>query len=121
MAIFSRWDVVKVPFPYTDRPIRQRRPAVVIAAGEIEEVYGLLWLLMITSAENRGWEGDVMVSDLGAAGLPASSIVRPAKIATVGASDAVPLGVLAAPDRVAVAVYLRRVLGAVLNENPPPQ
>ena len=51
MAIFSRWDVVKVPFPYTDQPNRQRRPAVVIAAGEIEEVHGLLWLLMITSAE----------------------------------------------------------------------
>ncbi len=120
MAIFSRWDVVKVPFPYTDRPVRQRRPAVVIAAGEIEEAHGLLWLLMITSAENRGWEGDVPVSDLGAAGLPAPSIVRPAKIATVEAGDAVPLGVLAASDRPAVAAYFRRILGAMLDQNSLP-
>jgi hypothetical protein len=29
MAIFDLWDIVKVPFPYTDRPVRQRRPALV--------------------------------------------------------------------------------------------
>jgi mRNA interferase MazF len=32
MPIFEVWDIVKVPFPYTDRPVRQRRPALVIAA-----------------------------------------------------------------------------------------
>ena len=71
MAIFEVWDIVKVPFPYTDRPVRQRRPALVVAAGEIETAHGLLWLVMITSAENRGWPGDVGISDLHAAGLPA--------------------------------------------------
>ena len=59
MAIFEVWDIVKVPFPYTDRPVRQRRPGLVVAAGEIETAHGLLWLVMITSAENRGWPGDV--------------------------------------------------------------
>jgi hypothetical protein len=54
MAIFEVWDIAKVPFPYTDRPVRQRPPALVVAAGEIEAAHGLLWLVMITSAENRG-------------------------------------------------------------------
>jgi mRNA interferase MazF len=115
MAIFEPWDIVKVPFPYTDRPIRQRRPALVIAAGEIAAAHGLLWLLMITSVENRGWAGDVAVSDLGVAGLPASSIVRPAKIAIVEARDAKRLGRLPLPDRTAVASYLGRVLRAALG------
>jgi len=88
MAIFDVWYIVKVPFPYIDRPVRQRRPALVVAAGEIEGAHGLLWLVMITSAENRGWPGDVGISVLRAAGLPAPSIVRPAKIATVDAGDA---------------------------------
>lgn len=43
---------------------------------------------MITSAENRGWAGDVLILDLDAAGLPAPSIVRTAKIATIDAGRA---------------------------------
>lgn len=115
MASFEAWDIVKVPFPYTDRPVRQRRPALVVAAGEIEAAHGLLWLLMITSAANRGWPGDVAVSDIGMAGLPAPSIVRPAKIATIEARDAERLGVLPQADRAAIAFSLRQTLGAVLG------
>ena len=110
MPIFETWDIVKVPFPYTDRPVRQHRPALVIAAGELEIAHGLLWLAMITSAANRGWPGDVPVSDLAAAGLPIPSIVRPAKIATIEARDAEPLGKLPARDRDAVRRYLRQQL-----------
>ena len=115
MAIFDVWDIVKVPFPYTDRPVRQRRPALVVAAGEIEVAHGLLWLVMITSAENRGWSDDVRISDLDGAGLPAPSIVRPAKMATVDARDAERLGTLSIVDREAVAAGLRRILSVALD------
>jgi mRNA interferase MazF len=33
---------IKVPFPYTDRPIRQHRPALVVAADGLEVRHGLL-------------------------------------------------------------------------------
>ena len=115
MPSFEAWEIVKVPFPYTDRPVRQRRPALVIAAGELVSAHSLLWLAMITSAANRGWPGDVMVSDLAAAGLPIASIIRPAKIATIDARDAGPLGVLARADRPAIANYFRQLLAAVLR------
>ena len=115
MAIFEVWDIVKVPFPYTDRPVRQRRPALVVAAGEIEAAHGLLWLVMITSAENRGWPDDVGISDLPAAGLPAPSIVRPAKLATVDARDAQRLGALPIVDREAVASRLRGILSVAFE------
>ena len=117
MAIFEVWDIVKVPFPYTDRPVRQRRPALVVAAGEIEVAHGLLWLVMITSAENRGWSDDVRISDLDGAGLPAPSIVRPAKMATVDARDAQRLGTLSIVDREAVVAGLRRILSIALDES----
>jgi mRNA interferase MazF len=107
MPIFEPWDIVRVPFPYTDRPVRQRRPALVVAAGELQTAHGLLWLAMITSAEHYGWHGDVVISDLGGAGLPAPSIVRPAKIATIDARDAGRLGTLPLSDREAVRTYLR--------------
>ena len=115
MTSFETWDIVKVPFPYTDRPVRQRRPALVIAAGQLAGDYRLLWVVMITSAANRGWTGDVLVSDTSTAGLPIPSIIRPAKIATIDAGDAEPLGKLPVSDRAAVADCLRRLLTAALD------
>src|SRR6516164_8133595 len=113
MPIFEPWDIVRVPFPYTDRPVRQRRPALVVVAGELQTAHGLLWLAMITSAQHRGWPGDVFLSDLGAAGLPALSIVRPAKIATIDADDAERLGNLLPADRAPVRAYLRERLAGL--------
>ena len=121
MATFEVWDIVKVPFPYTDRPVRQRRPALVIAADEIVAAHGLMWLVMITSAENRGWPDDVRISDLPTAGLPAPSIVRAAKIATVDARDAQRLGTLPIADREAVASRLREILRVALDGSRPTQ
>jgi mRNA interferase MazF len=108
MPIFEPWDIIKVPFPYTDRPVRQRRPALVVTATALQDDHGLLWVLMITSAENRGWRGDVSISDLTHSGLSAESIVRTAKIATIEAKDAERIGSLPLMDRIAVET---RILG----------
>jgi mRNA interferase MazF len=113
MPGFEVWDIVKVPFPYTDRPVRQRRPALVIAAGALLAEHGLLWLAMITSAANRGWPGDVAISDLEAAGLPIPSLIRPAKIAMIEARDAGRLGTLPAGDRSRVRIYLQERLAGL--------
>ena len=113
MPTFKPWDVVRVPFPYTDRPARQHRPALVVAAGDLETAHGLLWVVMITSADNRRWSGDVPISDLAASGLPAPSVVRCAKIATIEASDAACIGTLPPADRKKVAERLVRPLAEV--------
>jgi len=107
MPAFEPWDVVRVSFPYTDRTVRQHRPALVLAAGSLQKTHGLLWLAMITSAAHHRWPGDVVISDLDSAGLPAPSIVRPAKIATIDAQDAAQLGRLPASDREPLRLYLR--------------
>ena len=103
MPDFEVWDVVKVPFPYTNRPVQQRRPALVVAVPAVPGAPDLLWVLMVTSAANRSWPGDVAVSDLAAAGLPAASVVRSAKIATIEAGDAERIGSLPLKDRRQVA------------------
>ena len=92
MPTFERGDVIKVPFPYTDRATRQSRPALVVSTAQLEELHGLLWVVMITSAKNRGWPDDVPIADLKTAGLPAPSLIRCAKIATIDAYDALKLG-----------------------------
>ncbi len=110
------WDLVKVPFPYTNRPVQQRRPALVVAIPDAPGAPELLWVLMVTSAANRGWPGDVSVSDLAMAGLPATSVVRPAKIATIEARDAERIGSLPPDDRPLVISALRGSLAQALGE-----
>jgi mRNA interferase MazF len=101
------WSIVRVPFPYTDRPVRQYRPALVIAATGAD---ALLWVLMITSAENRGWPEDVLISDHKRAGLPVRSLVRCAKIATIDVQNAERIGMLPNADRKKVARIVQRIL-----------
>ena len=107
-------DVIKVPFPYTDRSTRQSRPALVVSANTLEQAHGLLWVVMITSAANRGWPDDVPIDDLAAAGLPAPSVIRTAKIATIEASDATRLGTV----QPAVLRSVARPLARHLNLSP---
>jgi mRNA interferase MazF len=115
MAVFSQGDVVKVPFPYTDRATRQSRPALVVSTEALEDAHGLLWVLMITSAGNRGWPGDVAIANLPTAGLPVPSVIRTAKIATIEASHATRLGRITAALRGRVLAQVLAHVAATLG------
>ena len=112
MPSFEPGDVIKVPFPYTDRATRQRRPALVVSSGHIEAAHGLLWVLMITSAENRRWPDDIAIKGLAQTGLPAPSVVRTAKIAMIEARDAERLGQVSASVMAGVQKRLALMLGS---------
>lgn len=108
MPIFEAGTVVRAPFPYTDRDTHQWRPAVVVSSVGVGLGERLCWVLMITSAENRMWPGDVaLTDDFQSAGLPAASLVRTTKIATVEIDRLRPLGRLPAPALDAVRAQLR--------------
>jgi mRNA interferase MazF len=110
VPLLAAGDVVVVPFPYTDRQTQQRRPAVVVSGPEIAR-QGMVWLLMVTSAGNAPWPGDVAVADLTSAGLPAPSVVRTAKIATVDSTHVMRVaGHLDATTRALVGAALRGAL-----------
>lgn len=83
MPTFRAGDIVRVPFPQVERDRRQYRPALVVSVFELPNP--LLWVLMITSAENAPWVGDIPIEDFAAAGLPAPSVIRTSKIGTVEA------------------------------------
>jgi mRNA interferase MazF len=78
----AQGDVVVVPFPHADKLAEKRRPAVVISGRALLEKK-LVWLAMVTSAENAGWPCDIPIGDLSGTGLTAPSIIRPWKLATV--------------------------------------
>lgn len=93
MPTFRAGDIVRVPFPYTDRDVRQYRPALVVSHKPLGDGGRLCWVMMITSAEHRRWPGDVDMGELHhQAGLKAPSLIRTAKIATVETSRIERLG-----------------------------
>lgn len=113
MSGFDRGTIVRVPFPYADRPVQQHRPALVVSGREIGEGgNGFLWVVMITSAANRPWPDDVAVGEAAEqTGLPAPSIVRAAKIATIEARHAEAIGRLAPDTLRQVDAAIGRLLG----------
>lgn len=74
---FEAFDVVVVPFPFTDRNTNKRRPALVISGKEpFNKLTGQPVLAMITSAKQSEWPLDTSIENLDAAGLPVASVVR---------------------------------------------
>lgn len=103
----SPFQIVVVPFPYSDRLAEKRRPAVVISASVVSARYKLVWLAMVTSAINPRWDCDVEISDLKPTGLPAPSRIRPVKIATADISRVLrSIGHLSAADAKALRTKL---------------
>ncbi len=80
---FAQGEVLILPFPYSDRLAEKRRPAVVISKPTLERTHGLVWVAMITSDRGGRRADDTPISDLKRAGLPAPSLVRPVKLATI--------------------------------------
>ena len=74
---FEAFDVVVVPFPFTDQSTTKRRPALVLSdADSLNRKLGQSVLAMITSARHSDWPLDVEIENLVSAGLPSASVVR---------------------------------------------
>ena len=74
---FKTFDVVVVPFPFTDRTTTKRRPALILSRHQtFNRHVGQAVMAMITSAKNSDWPLDTEIEDLDAAGLPSASVIR---------------------------------------------
>jgi mRNA interferase MazF len=74
---FDAFDIVAVPFPFTDGKQSKRRPAMIVSPKKTFNMpVGHSVMAMITSAKNPSWPLDVAISDLQASGLPAPSVIR---------------------------------------------
>jgi len=104
------WEVVVVPFPFTERPGAKRRPAVVLSNREFNR-HGRTILAMITTRAHRPWPGDSEIADLEAAGLEVPCIIR-LKLFTLDNRLLLRrLGRRSVADRKAAGPEMRRQLG----------
>ena len=107
---FNAFDVVVVPFPFTDKTTTRRRPALILSdARAFNLQVGQAVMAMITSAKNSDWPLDIEIRDLDAAGLPSPSMIR-MKLFTLDEKLILrKAGKLADPDRERVINALRRL------------
>lgn len=73
---YKQFDIVKVPFPFTDQDTTKKRPAVVLNQPNYQKLHQHCILGMITSAKNSSWPDDIPISHLEKAGLPSPSVIR---------------------------------------------
>lgn len=112
---YNQFNVVLVPFPFTDSGKSKRRPALVLSSqNNFNESVEHTVLAMVTSARNEPWPLDVSIQDLEKAGLTKASVIR-MKIFTIDNRLILDtLGDLAIKDRRAIRKNLTILFGNLL-------
>ncbi len=106
---FESFEVVVVPFPFTDRRAAKRRPALIVSSANFNRAHRQSILTMITST-GSDWPSDVAIHDWREAGLDIPCKVR-FKLFTLDDSLIVrKLGTLSKRDGAVVREALCRVL-----------
>jgi mRNA interferase MazF len=111
MTTYERFDVVLVPFPFTDSDAAKPRPALVLSGRQFNAVQRASVLAMITTAARSRWPSDVAIADLAAAGLLHPSFVRLNLFTLENVLIARSIGALASSDRRKVEKALNALLG----------
>lgn len=76
MMICKPFEVVVVPFPFTDSAETKRRKALVLSKPSFQVGSKTVVMAMITSVRGSTWPGDVEIAELGQAGLRKSCVAR---------------------------------------------
>ena len=115
---YKPFEVVVVPFPFTDRKTDKRRPALILSDDiKFNKPSGHAVLAMITSQKNPDWPLDTTITSIRRTGLTAPSKVR-MKLFTLDSRLIVKkIGTLTNRDKTAVGKALQRLLG--IEFEPP--
>jgi len=74
--ICDPFDVVEVPFPFSDLPRSKRRKSLVVSSREFNRRNGSTILMMITSATHSQWYLDVQLENWQHSGLRKPCVAR---------------------------------------------
>lgn len=83
MYSFKKWEVILVPFPFTDLTTNKKRPALIISHNDYNKSENLV-IALITSNIRDSYE-DYKIVKWTEAGLPKESVIK-MKFATVDKS-----------------------------------
>jgi mRNA interferase MazF len=108
---YKPFEVVVVPFPFTDRNTDKRRPALVLSDDmQFNTLSNHAVLAMITSQKNSDWPLDTKIAGNRQAGLTAPSKVRMKLFTLDNRLIVKKIGALTGNDKKAVIKALQRLL-----------
>jgi mRNA interferase MazF len=110
MATYKQFDVVVVPFPFTDKTAIKKRPALVLSSELFNSGIRHSLMAMITTASHSAWPLDIAIADLKNAGLKVPSIVRMKLFTIDHALIQKHIGYLSLQDQIAVESSLQSLL-----------
>lgn len=82
MTHYKKWDIVLVPFPFTDLSTSKRRPALVISPNNYNEGRDIIIAFITSNLNIQPRPGDYIIKEWDRAGLPKPSMIR-MKYATI--------------------------------------
>jgi len=107
---YDSFEVVLVPFPFIDNANGKKRPALILSSSaSFNMKIGASVMAMITTASHNPWPLDINISDLDAAGLPSSSLIRMKLFTLDHRLILKKLGLLHKSDQAAVEKSLKRL------------
>ena len=111
--VYKPFEIVVVPFPFTDRKADKRRPALILSdAIKFNKPSVHVVLAMITSQKNPDWPLDTAITGIRRTGLTAPSKVR-MKLFTLDSRLIIKkIGTLIESDQMAVKKALQSMLGS---------
>lgn len=108
----TQFDIVLVPFPFTDLRSTKKRPALIIQSFQVKGMPQLYLIAMMTSLmSSNSLPGDIEVKNYSEAGLPKPTLIRLSKLVTVESSLIIKkIGALPDGDQKRVKKELKTIL-----------
>ncbi len=98
--IYKKWDIVLVPFPFTNLKTIKKRPALIISPDEYNEKLDVVIAFITSNLDSDYCPGDYNIQEWRKSNLPKPSMIR-MKFATIDKSIIVrKLGQLTDKDKV---------------------
>lgn len=109
---FERFDVVVVPFPFTDVKASKKRPALILSeSSSFNSSMRKSVMAMVTTKSDPAWALDVHLMDWQILGLRTASIVRMKLFTLDNILIVRQLGTLSEQDQSAVTAAVRELFG----------
>lgn len=111
MTTYKKWDIVLVPFPFTDLSSIKKRPALIISPDIYNAADDLIIAFITSNIQSSEKYGDYLITQWKQAGLPLPSKLR-MKFATVSKDIIIKkIGTIENSDQKNISLLLQKFFG----------